>query len=117
MILLRWLLNALALILVSKLLAGFGVASLWSALIAAAILGLVNVLVRPILLVLTLPINLLTLGLFTFVVNALMLLLVSSIVRGFTIDGFGTALIGALLLWLISMVLDFLFERPVKKAS
>jgi putative membrane protein len=108
MIILRWLLNALGLILVSKMLAGFQVDDLWAALIAAAILGLVNVLIRPILLILTLPVNILTLGLFTFVVNALMLLLVARIVQGFSIASFGTAILGALLLWVISMVLDLL---------
>jgi len=117
MIILRWLLNALALILVSRLIAGFNVSSIWSALIAAAILGLVNILIRPVILLLTLPINFLTLGLFTFVVNAAMLLLVSSIVRGFSIDGFGTALIGAILLWLVSMVLDWILVKPAQTAS
>jgi putative membrane protein len=106
MLIVRWLLNALALILVSKLLSGVIVEGLWSALAAAAILGLVNILIRPILLILTLPIHLLTLGLFTFVINALMLLLVASIVQGFEVLGFGTAILAAVLLWLVSMVLD-----------
>lgn len=117
MILLRWLLNALALIIVSKLLSGFHVDGAWAALIAAALLGVVNVIIRPILLLLTLPVNILTLGLFTFVVNALMLWLVASIIRGFTIDNFSTAFFGAIILWLVSMVLDKLFVPKPKIES
>lgn len=110
MLILRWLVNALALILVSQIVTGIEVDSFYAALIAALILGLVNAVIRPILLLLTLPINFLTLGLFTFVINALMLLLTSSVVKGFTIDGFGPALIGALVLWLISLVANLLLR-------
>jgi putative membrane protein len=115
MTILRWLLNALGLIIVSKLLSGFQVDSIWAAIFAAAILGIVNVLIRPILLLLTLPINFLTLGLFTFVINGLMLLLVAKIVRGFAIADLGTAIIAAILLWIISMILDALFVRPAQQ--
>lgn len=108
MLIIRWLLNALALLIVSNVLPGFQVDGLWYALIAAAILGLVNILIRPLLLLLTLPINLVTLGLFTFVINALMLLLVANIVEGFSITGFGTAVWAAIILWLVSMLLDLL---------
>lgn len=109
--LLRWLLNALALIAISYLVPGIHVDSIYAALIAALILGLVNIFIRPILLVLTLPINIITLGLFTFVINALMLLIVSSIVKGFTIAGFWPALIGAIVLWLISFATNALAQE------
>jgi putative membrane protein len=106
MILIRWFINAGALILVSYLLTNVVVDSWWAALMAAAILGLVNIFIRPFLLIITLPINLLTVGLFTFVVNALMLLLVSSIVQGFQVIGFSTAVFAAIILWLISLAVD-----------
>ncbi len=111
MLILRWLLNTLALMVVAYLVPGFNIASFWTALVAAAILGIVNLLIRPILLLLTLPVNILTLGLFTFVINALMLLLVANIVQGFSINSFGTALFAAIIFWLVSMVLDLLFLR------
>jgi putative membrane protein len=110
MIILRWLFNALALLLVAGLVSGFQVSSIGTALIVALVLGLVNAVIRPVLVILTLPINILTLGLFTFVINALMLLLVSSVVKGFTIDGFGPALEGALILWLISLATNALLN-------
>lgn len=101
----NWVLNALALYLVSKILTGIQLRDFWSALIAVAVIGLVNALIKPILLLLTLPITILTLGLFTFVINALMLLLASSFAPGFHIDGFGTALLGSILLSIISTLL------------
>lgn len=109
MLILRWLLNATALLIVSSLVQGFAVESFYTALIAALILGLVNAVIRPILLLLTLPITILTLGLFTFVINALMILLVSTIVKGFVVDGFGPAFIAAIILWLISLVTNLAF--------
>jgi putative membrane protein len=104
MLILRWFLSAVALILVSYIVPGFHVDSLTAAFITALLLGLVNAIIRPILLLLTLPINILTLGLFTLVINALMLLLVSSIYRGFTIDSFSSALWGGLILWVIGWI-------------
>lgn len=80
----------------------------WVALIVAIVLGLVNIFVRPFILVLTLPINILTLGLFTLVINALMVLLVSAIVPDFQIRDFGSALLFALVLWLINWFLSAL---------
>lgn len=105
-ILLRWIINALVLLGIAYIVPGFEVASFYSALVIVVILGLVNAIIRPILLLLTLPINILTLGLFTFVINALMLWFVSSVVEGFVVTGFGAAFIGALILsfasWLLS---------------
>lgn len=107
----RWIINALALLLVAYVVPGFGVASLYTALIAALVLGLVNALVRPLLFVLTLPVTILTLGLFTFVLNALMIWLVSTIVKGFTVDGFVPALLAAVILWLVSLLTNWLIEQ------
>jgi len=104
----NWVLSALALFLVSKIISGIYVADFGSALVAALVIGLVNALVKPILLFLTLPINILTLGLFTFVVNALLLMLSGAVTPGFRVDGFGTALVGSVLLSLISTVLHTL---------
>ncbi len=108
MLLLRWFLNAVALIMVSYIVPGFHVSSIYAALIAAVILGLINATIRPILLILTLPVTIVTLGLFTLVINALMILLASSIVKGFSVDSFGAALIGGLVLWLISFATNTL---------
>lgn len=122
MILLRWILNALALILVANIIPGFHVDSLWAALIAALVLGLVNAVIRPVLLLLTLPINILTLGIFTFVINALMILLASSILEGFQVDSFASAFWASVVLWLISMIVNSIFKsggqrplRPIEK--
>ncbi len=84
----RWLINALLLLLISYLLQGIEVASLYIALIAAAILGLVNALIRPIIILITLPINIITLGLFTLFINALLFWFVASFLEGFSISGF-----------------------------
>lgn len=110
-LLFRWILNAIALLFVAYVVPGFGVSSLYTALIAALILGLVNALVRPLLFILTLPVTILTLGLFTFVLNALMILLVSTIVKGFTVDGFVPALLGAIVLWGISMMTNWIIDE------
>lgn len=107
----RWIINALALLLVAYLVPGFGVATLYTALIAALVLGLVNALVRPLLFVLTLPVTILTLGLFTFVLNALMIWLVSTIVKGFTVEGFVPALLAAVILWVVSLLTNWLIEQ------
>jgi putative membrane protein len=111
-LLLRWLVNALALFLTAQLLgASFRVTGFTSALAAAAVLGIVNAVIRPVLLVLALPLNLLTLGLFTFVINAAMLLLVSRVIPGLHIEGFVAALLGSVILSFISMVLSALVRR------
>lgn len=109
-LILRWLFNGLGLLIIAAILPGFHVASVYTALVSALLLGLANILVKPILLLLTLPITIITLGIFTFVLNALMLLLVASIVKGFTIDSFGIAFLAAVLLWLISMAFNLLFK-------
>ncbi|MFA6098741.1 MAG: phage holin family protein [Patescibacteria group bacterium] len=102
--LIRLLLNAGALLVVASFLSGFHVDSFWpTAILAALILGIANAILKPILVILTLPINILTLGLFTFIINAGLLYLVASVVTGFSIDSFWpTAVLGGLILWVIS---------------
>lgn len=105
-LLVRWFISAATLLLVAYLVPGFHVSGWYAAFIAALVLGLVNALIRPILLILTLPVNILTLGLFTLVVNAFMLWLVSTVVKGFEISGFAPAFWGALVLWLIGWLVS-----------
>ena len=94
------------------LIEGIRVASFLSAVLAAAVLGVLNAFFRPILLILTLPINILSLGLFTFVINAMLLMMASGVIRGFSVDGFGTALLGAFLISIVSWLLNsFINER------
>jgi len=107
-ILLRWVISAAALLIVAMVVPGFHVGSFGTALIAALVLGLLNLVVRPLLLLLTLPINILTLGLFTLVVNALVILIMSSVVKGVQVDGFAPAFWGAIILWLIGWVANTL---------
>jgi putative membrane protein len=110
-IIVRWLLLAAALLLVAYLYPGVTVASFSSALIAALVLGVFNTLVRPLLVLLTLPVTLLTLGLFLFVINALMFWAAASVLDGFNVAGFGAALIGSLIYSLCGMVIDAATER------
>ncbi|MEO8835988.1 MAG: phage holin family protein [Caldimonas sp.] len=110
-IVVRWLLLAAALLLVAQIYPGVIVASFGSALIAALVLGLLNTLLRPILVLLTLPVTVLTLGLFLFIINALMFYFAASLLRGFGVTGFGAALIGSLLYSLCGLVIDAAMER------
>jgi len=110
-IILRWLLLAAALLLVAQLYPGVVVKSFGSALIAALVLGLFNALLRPILVLLTLPVTLITLGLFLFVINALMFYFAASVFDGFSVTGFGAALIGSVIYSLCGLVIDAALER------
>ena len=105
-LIIRWLLNTLALFVVAHVVPHFSYTSLLSLAIAAAVLGLLNALVRPVLFLLTLPITVLTVGLFLLVLNAVMLELTDWLVPGFAIDGFGWAIVGALVLSLVTLVTD-----------
>ena len=107
----RWLLLAAALLLVANLYPGVVVKSFGSALIAAFVLGLFNALLRPILVLLTLPVTLVTLGLFLFVINALMFYFAAGVLDGFSVTGFGAALIGSLIYSLCGVVIDMALER------
>lgn len=101
----RWLVNALALLAAAALLNGVRIDTASAVIIAAALLGIVHISVRPVLLLVTLPINLLTLGLFTFVINALMLMLVAGLVPGFSIDGFWWSVLTALVLSVVNAII------------
>ncbi len=109
-LILRWFISAAALMLIAYYIPGIVVNNFYAALVAALILGLINALIRPFLILLTLPINILTLGLFTLVINALMFWLAASIVKGFSVAGFWPAFWGALTMWLISWVVNSLFK-------
>lgn len=102
----RLFLNALAILVAARLVTGVEIAGTGAALAAGALLGLVNVAVRPVLLLITLPFTLLTLGLFIFVVNATCLWLTSLLVPGFTIAGFWSAVWGALVVSVVSWILN-----------
>jgi putative membrane protein len=111
-ILIRWVILTASIIIASYLLEGIRVSGFFSAFFAAAALGILNALFRPILLILTLPINVLTLGLFTFIINALMLKMASGIIPGFEVHGFWTAVIGSLIISVISWLLNsFISDR------
>jgi len=101
-LILRLIINALIILGIAYYFPGITVSGFYSALIIALVLGLVNALIRPIIILLTLPVNVLTLGLFTLVINALLFWFVSTIVKGFEVDGFGPAFWGALVLSIVS---------------
>ncbi len=105
-LILRWVLNTLALFVVVHVVPNFSYRSVISLAIAAAVLGLLNLIVRPVLFFLTLPITVVTLGLFLLVLNAIMLELTAWLVPGFDIQGFGWAMVGAVVLSVISLVTD-----------
>ena len=113
MILIRWFLNALVLLLVSYVVPGVTFSSFWSALVTSVVFGLINALIRPLILILTLPVNILTMGLFTLVINALMFLLASSVVKGFEVSGFVAAFWGALIYWLVTSAINYI-DQPNK---
>jgi len=112
MLLLHWVLSALLLLLIASVLPGLHVASFGVALGAILVMSLLNMLVRPILLLLTLPINLLTLGLFSFIINACLFAVAAWLVPGFVVHSFLTALIGSILLAILSGVVFNLMPVP-----
>ncbi|MDR2853245.1 MAG: phage holin family protein [Burkholderiaceae bacterium] len=108
---LRWLLCALALLVVAYLCPGVEVRSLGSALAAAAVIGLLDAVLRPILVVLTLPVTLVTLGLFLFVINALMFWAASGLLAGFHVSGFWAALLGSLVYSALGLLIDRMLKE------
>jgi putative membrane protein len=105
-LIIKWLLYAAALLAVAYLYSGVQVSSFKAALIAAFVIGLFNMILRPVLVVLTLPVTLITLGLFLFVINALMFWAASGMLDGFVVRGFGAALLGSLIYSALGMVID-----------
>ncbi len=106
----KWLLSAAALLAVAYLYSGVTVGSFGAALLAAFVIGLLNTIVRPILVILTLPVTVVTLGLFLFVINALMFWAASGVLSGFSVSGFGAALIGSLIYSVLGMVIESALE-------
>ena len=113
-LLLRWLLSALALLAVAYLYPGVRVDSFLAAAVAALALGLVNAVIRPVLVLLTLPVTIVTLGLFLFVINAALFWLVAQVVKGFSVEGFLAALVGSLLYSLITLVVSWVLPGRKK---
>lgn len=105
-LIIRLVLFALALLFTAWLVPGINFANFQTALLAALVMGLVNIFIRPIILIFTLPLNLITLGLFTFIINALMFLLVAKLVIGFVVTGFLAALLGSIVLSIISVFIN-----------
>jgi putative membrane protein len=105
-LILKWLLSALALLAVTYVYSGVQVGNFTSALIAAAVIGLLNTIVRPVLVVLTLPVTIVTLGLFLFVINALLFWAASGLLQGFNVNGFVAALIGSLIYSVLGLVIE-----------
>ena len=114
-ILLVWLINAVALIAVAYLMPSITVSNFTAALIAALILGLVNAVIRPILVLLTLPVTVLTLGLFILVINGLLFWLVGSFIQGFVVQGFWAGFFGAILFSIVSWLLSALVLKGGEK--
>ena len=113
-ILLVWLVNTVALIAVAYLVPSISVANFTSALVAALILGLVNAVIRPVLILLTLPVTVLTLGLFILVINGLLFWFVGSFIEGFVVQGFWAGFIGSILFSIVSWLLSALLLKGDK---
>lgn len=114
-LLLIWILNALALIAVANYVPGIHVDGFTAALVAALVLGLVNTMIRPLLLLLTLPVTMVTLGLFIFVINGLLFWFVGSVLRGFIVDNFWHGVMGALLYSIFSWALSAAATQLMRK--
>jgi putative membrane protein len=110
-VLISWILRALVILATAYLVPGFQVGGLMGALVLVLILGLLNMLVKPFLVLLTLPINILTLGLFTFVINALMLQLALKIVPGVNSNSFGTTMLASVVMGILSMAVGMMMRR------
>jgi putative membrane protein len=110
-VLIRWLILTLAVMLASYMIDGIRIAGFFNAFLTAAILGILNAFLRPLLFIVTLPINVLTFGLFTFVINALMLKMASGILPGFHVVGFWSAVLGSLIIGIVSWLLNSLINE------
>ncbi|NEX14285.1 MAG: phage holin family protein [Prosthecochloris sp.] len=109
-ILLGWLINALSVYATATLLGGIYIKSFWAALLVALVLGLINAIVKPILVFFSIPFIIVTLGLFLLIINALMLMLAAALVDGFAVSSFGWALLGSLVISLVSWMLSSIFN-------
>jgi len=114
MLLIKWLIMAVSIVISAYLIPGVKVSGFFAALWVALFLGIVNILIKPILILITLPINIITLGLFTFVINAFLILLGSSVIKGFDVGGFWVAVLFSIVLSLINYVLGSLLGTKTK---
>jgi putative membrane protein len=112
--LIRWGCNILAIILTAYIVPGFEL-TVWGAIVGSVFLGIINAVIRPLLVLLTLPLNVVSLGLFTFIINGIMLYITAATIKGFTIHGFWWAVLSALLLSLISAVVSYLVKDKMFK--
>ena len=106
--LIKWLVLTMAVMIASYLVEGIHVSGFFSAFFTAAVLGMLNVFFRPVLLILTLPLNILSFGLFTFVINAIMLMMASGVIPGFQIQGFWSAVAGSFIISVVNWIITFL---------
>lgn len=104
----RWLISAISIYIIANMVNGVSVSSFKATLVAAAILGIVNTIIKPILVILTLPINILTLGLFTFIINGITLKITSNLVNGFDVKNIFAAVVGSVLISIVNMLLTSL---------
>jgi putative membrane protein len=111
MILVKWLISALAFLALPYIITGISVKSFGTALILALLWGIISVTVKPILLILTLPFNILTFGIFTFILNGFLLWLLGGLIKGFEVHGFWVAILGALVLSIVSIVTHFVLSK------
>ncbi len=109
-ILFRWIVLTVAILFAAYVIDGIHVSGFFSAFFAAAILGVLNAFLRPVLIILTLPFNIITFGLFTFIINALLLKMAAGVIKGFEIDGFWPAILGALLISIVSWILNWIIS-------
>jgi putative membrane protein len=117
-LLLKWVLSAASFMIIAYFVDGITVTSFWVALILAVVWGIIAITLKPILLILTLPINILTLGLFTFILNGLLLWFVGGIMDGFVVDGFWTAVLGAFILSILGIISNMILDKVfVEKAA
>lgn len=113
-LILRWFINALTLLAATQIIAGFHVSTFYAALVAALVLGLLNAVIRPILVILTLPVNIVTLGLFTFVINGALVWFMATFVKGVSVSGFLPALMVGILTWVVSTLTSW-FLREIEE--
>ena len=111
----RWIVNAVALVLIAYFVPGIELSGWYAAFLVALVLGIINVVLKPIVVFFTLPLNILTLGLFTLVINGLLFWLAGTIVKGFEVSGFGVAFLGALLMSLINIGAHSIFQQDRKE--
>src|SRR3989338_11477841 len=117
LLLLRWIINAVLLLLAASIIPGFEVNGFYAALIAALVLGLINAILRPLLFVLTLPVTVMTLGLFALVLNAAMVWLMSTMVKGIVLEGFVPAVLVCVVMWLGGWLTSGIIKKTRESGS